>query len=205
MSAAVDALPAPPVDPVLADAPAQHSRSNWPNQRVHLVLAATLGSCTRTEVEVAASGFCPEFSVAGVDVPAGRRWHVDAEVGLGWVPKGSTGDSNFGIARQSGGTYVVVRPMVGLDITRLFYVRAGVQVRGTWSLERVAPGFHGMLNLGTRLGSHVELGLRVLAGADGGITRGAPSVPNQPPAAYRTAWVLTPAFEEGVVARVFIP
>lgn len=210
---AVESPPAPPAaesaphaaSAPSAEAPARDTRSNWPNQHVHLVLAATLGSCTRTDVEVAASGFCPEFSVAGLDAPIGRRWHLGAELGLGWMPTGSTGDSTFGIARNAGGTYAVLRLLAGLDVTRLFFVRAGVQSRATWSLETVAPGFQGVVDLGTRLGNHVELGLRALAGADGEITRGASSFPGQPPAPQQTKWSLTPAFEEAVVARVFIP
>jgi opacity protein-like surface antigen len=164
------------------------------------VLSATIASCTRSDADVGGAGFCPEFSLAGVDVPLGFRlfgldWHFGAEVGLGFMSRSSSGDANFGVARSSGGTYLVVRALLGFDVTRLFYVRVGAQARGTWSLETVNPGGQAVVDLGTRLGNHWEVGVRGILGEDGVVATGNGETRHDTALAYGA----------GVAVRLFVP
>ncbi len=146
--------------------------SLWPDGKswhVHGVGAASFGTCTRFDPNVGASGVCGE-AIVGVDIPfqVGRaRFRFDPEIGFGWNVGSTSSDESLGISIASGGAGIGMRHLFTWDMTRLFFLRAGPEVRAAWLLDNVATSVHGVLDLGTRVGSVLELGLRGYAGADG--------------------------------------
>lgn len=145
--------------------------SVWPSGtswQPHFVGGAMFGSCTRYDPDVGASGVCGE-AIVGLDVPfrVGKlSMRLDPEVGFGWSMQTTTGDKALGTQISSGGVEISVRPLVTFDITRLFFARLGPQVRMSMLLDTFNVGVQGVLDLGTRVGSVFELGLRGYAGAD---------------------------------------
>lgn len=147
---------------------------NWPDgphqrKKVHLFASGQIGSCTRDNTEVGVTEVCGDIVPLGIDLPfliLGEPFRFSVEGAFGATSKVESGDA-FGIRRSSGGPYLALRLLFGYDITRRFFVRWGSQVRGTWSLDTVAPGVMGVIDLGTRIGSRLELGPRAFFGADG--------------------------------------
>jgi hypothetical protein len=137
---------------------------------IHLVGALTAGSCTRDDANVGAVGFCGE-ALVGVDHVFLDAGHFDVELGAGFMPSASQGYPDLGVAQGSGGGYGVARLMLGYDLTSLYFVRGGAQLRTTYSLHRVTPGVQLVADVGTRVllgcAGAGEVGARLFVGSDG--------------------------------------
>lgn len=142
----------------------------WPDGRVgrgHFLGAVSFGPCMRVHPDVGGAGPCAEHFLA-VDVALSRNWRLNGELGIGFMNSTTSGDASVGVGRSSGdGGYLATRFLVGYDITRLFFFRAGPQLRGTTALGRVALGFQVDADIGTRVGDDIEFGIRTFGGFDG--------------------------------------
>jgi hypothetical protein len=159
---------APAVVPVPIARDARHTPPPDIRPGIRLVIgAAPVGSCTRVDSNVGRSGFCAEGFV-GLAFTFPLRFHVDIEAGGGWLGASSIGDPNFGVAYASGGPYVVLRAMLGTDLTSLFFWRVGAQGRlfTLDALDRANAGAQLVGDLGTRV-RRFEFGTRGVLGIDG--------------------------------------
>lgn len=154
------------------DKPSGDGSAIWPDGkswRIHGVGAASFGTCTRFDPDVGASGVCGE-AIVGLDIPfqiRRARFRFDPELGFGWSASATTTDSALGVSIASGGASLSTRPLFTWDVTRLFFLRAGPELRATYLLDTFATSVRGVLDLGTRFGDILELGLRGYAGVDG--------------------------------------
>jgi hypothetical protein len=120
----------------------------------------------RIDDRVGASGVCGEAYLGGdilTHIRALAAFRVEG--GIGWTMGVTSGDRDYGTSTSSGGPYLAIRGLFDFDITQLFFVRVGPEVRGSFS--PVAPGIYGVVDVGTRVGEHFELGLRSHIGAEG--------------------------------------
>jgi hypothetical protein len=156
------APPPPPPPPEERNWPDEPGK---PNKKVHLFVSAGIGSCTRHDAKVGAAGMCGDVVPLGLDVPLRMPFHFSVEGAFGAMSQVLSGD-NLGVLRSGGGAYMALRPLFGYDVTRLFFVRAGPQLRVAWSLGNAAPGVMGLIDLGTRIFSRVEIGPRGFLGVD---------------------------------------
>ena len=141
---------------------------SWPDGKWHLLIAGAIGTCTRHDDRVGATGMCGEGTL-GADFP----WHfllvrnLSVELGIGSTVGATSGNRDYGTSRTSNGPYGTVRVLLGWDLAPLLFLRAGPQVRVTWAQATAAPGVVLVVDTGTRLGRRAEVGLRAFAGADG--------------------------------------
>ena len=111
--------------------------------------------------------------------PFATSWRATLDLGFGGAPYMSAGDPNYGVSRSVGGFYVGPRLLLGYDVTRHLYVRAGGEALFATSPSQWSE--HGVVELGTSVpgtlwcGAHsdFELGLRPYIGRDGVQTTGA--------------------------------
>ena len=147
----------------------------WPDGiggKFHLLGAAALGSCVRWNTPAAGTGVCGELGLAG-EVAVSPRWNLTVELGIGFMNR--TTSSDFGGARSTGGpAFAALRVMAGHDVFRFFFVRPGLQVRTNWALGRANAGAQLAVDVGTRVGDRLELGMRPFAGFDGVASTGSP-------------------------------
>jgi len=140
----------------------------------HFVFGALLGSCTLHDADLGNTSVCGEVAL-GFDAPfrttwkgqPRRTWHFGAEIGFGARGAMSSGDSLVGIAMATGGPFLSTRTWATYDFTRLFFLRAGPEALFAVQLDRVTPSVHGFIDVGSRAGSCVEIGIRGTLGADG--------------------------------------
>ncbi len=149
--------------PAIADT----SEKSW---HPRFIFGGAIGTCTRHDPDVGASGVCGEAST-GFDVSFVRHskatWHFGAEVGFGASVRSQTGDATIALAIGVGGPFVSTRTWVTYDVTEFFFLRGGPEVIFSSALDTVTPSVHGFVDLGSRFASCLELGLRAYAGADG--------------------------------------
>jgi hypothetical protein len=139
--------------------------SPWPSAKPQAIASTGAGICSRQDPNVGASGFCSDVFFVGIDVPAWRpRWRITAEAGVEVTPRAQSGDQAVGTGFVSGGTYVAMRLLLGYDLTHLYFVRGGFEVRLTADTG-VEPTYVG--EMGTRIISHFELGFRTKLGFEG--------------------------------------
>jgi hypothetical protein len=161
---------------VVAAAPARADGSVepvWPDGKVHPSIGAAFGWCSRQGLAAGGAGACGEAVTVGVDFPIRSHrtdMHFLIELGYGLMTPTTWGDPVLGVATGSGGEYGVVRPMFGFDVTRLFFVRFGAQFRALLTLETLTPGGEAVVELGTRIGDSLEIGIHGMVGADGVLT-----------------------------------
>jgi len=150
----------------------------WGDGRVHGVLGAAFGWCTRTGFQVGGNVVCAETTL-GMDVSLPRRHdlHWLTELGFGGVGSIRWGYDTQGEQTSTGGGSFVVRTLFGRDFissvpslppweTAVLFWRFGGEFKPMWAFGRWTYGVHGVVDIGTRVVSRFELGLRVLAGAD---------------------------------------
>ena len=168
----------------------------YPGPGTHVAVGLSFpGSCIRNDPNVGKSSICEE-AFGGVDIIFPRHVHLDAELGVGYSGIGSAGDPNLGIAYGSGGTYAVVRAMLGADLSPVFFWRAGAQARFMYSLHWVDPGMQAVGDLGTRVYEHFEVGMRGFAGFDGVVAAGN---------GEGNSWAWAPAYGLSVFGRFLLP
>jgi hypothetical protein len=175
-----------------------------PSDHIRGMVGGSFAYCVRDDSRVGGTGACPEI-LGGLQIPLPVKlfadgWLVprlDVELGLGWMPSVSQGYPGLpGTGYSAGGTYGVGRLLLGWDWPyrlrdgsygkTLFLTRLGFQSRLAYSSEMKtsAPGFQGVLDLGTRVvGNHIEAGFRAFFGCDGELVTGQSQ---QHPFAYGT-------------------
>lgn len=165
----------------------------WPDNRphhLHLVTYGTIGACARPSSTVAASGPCGEAGL-GTEVSFSHRHRLVFETGAGFVRSRVSFDPVTGVTTTSGGPgYVAFRVMWGLDFHALFFMHLGAQLKIPW--ERPTLGAQIPIDLGTRIGHFLELGVRSYVGFDGVYASQTPK------------WSATPSFGAQAFVRVFI-
>lgn len=145
-----------------------------PDGRFHVAFSGSSGSCIRRDANVGAAGACAEVTVGVLVLPAAcppakaseyRSLRVGLEIGFGGEKEVTQGYADLGLQQRSGGWYGVVRVLLGYDLTPLFFMQVGAQLRS--ATESPRTGGEGLLELGTRvLSANVEIGARGQAGAE---------------------------------------
>ena len=179
--------------PATAEAPTEEQEFLAPARRVRGMVGGSIAYCVRDDSRVGGTGPCPEL-LAGLQIPLPLRlladgWFVprlDVEVALGSAPPVSQGYPDLpGTAYSAGGVYGAARLLVGWDwpyrlrdgsyAKTLFFTRVGFQSRLAYSasMKTSAPGYQGVLDIGTRIvGNHIETGFRSYIGCDGELVTG---------------------------------
>ncbi len=130
---------------------------------LHFLGAASLGACVRWTTAVAGSGPCGEVGAA-LDWRFASTWLLNAELGVGFMNSTSVIDGE--IIRTSGrAAYLGARVMIGHDFYPTFFLRLGAQTRWTFAVN--TAGVQAVGDIGTRIGRHVEFGVRPYVGVDG--------------------------------------
>jgi hypothetical protein len=130
-------------------------------------LGGAAGSCTRSDANVGATGVCGDLDLGFESATIlGATLRLGGELGLGGTPSVAMGYPGIGVTRESGGFAGVARAFVGFDVTSLFFVRPGGQLRWTVLKGHAAFAPQGTFDMGSRLWTHLELGLRLAVGCE---------------------------------------
>lgn len=134
-----------------------------PASAFHVAAAIGAGSCARYDAYTGTIGGCADV---GGGIRVGRAIRFDLDLDFGFTPRRTSLAPQLATITAGGGFHVLLRPMFAFQIAR-FFTRVGNELRATAPLSGVAPGFAGVVELGVRLGEHVELGLRASLGFEG--------------------------------------
>lgn len=147
----------------------------WGDGNVHGLLGVAGGWCTRGGLQVGGNVPCVETSLA-LDIPLPRRpdLHWLIESGFGITAPVRWGYSTLGEETSTGGGNVLLRTMFGRDFesaatpnqSALLFWRFGGEAKPMWAVGSLTWGFHGLVDLGTRIDRRFELGVRLVVGAD---------------------------------------
>jgi hypothetical protein len=173
-----------PGPPAAASEPATNSPPS--SSGFHdLYLAWMLASCTRSDPNVGSTGFCGDVAL-GVESPrlGESPVRLGGELGAGATPGFETGVSAVGVVRQSGGTFGLGRVFVGFDVTPVFLVRPGFELHLSAPDGHPAFGPRFTFDMGSRVGAHLELGLRAIVGWEAALRESGASKHVELPFAY---------------------
>lgn len=134
-----------------------------------------IGWCSRSDLNVGATGVCGEPLLVGFDYRISRVFRFAGETGIGALVHSDTGapGTPTGIEYAAGGWYAPLRLMLHVNLAHdertdlpLFFLTFGAEGRFVFSGWPILPGVAGFAALGGRVGRHFEIGARVYIGAD---------------------------------------